>query len=62
MMFFENIIPISHMYMHGLRNDLRVKMTELLNVLSIGEDFAISGHNFVCSWPEHLGDDVWPLP
>jgi hypothetical protein len=49
MMLFGNIILISCMYMHGMKNDLRVKMMYLFNVPSIGEDFVVSDREFVRS-------------
>jgi hypothetical protein len=41
---------------------LRVLATKLLNVPSVGEDFALLVHQLVRVGLEYLDDDVGPLP
>ena len=41
---------------------LRVKVTLLLDVLGIDEDYAIDGLELVGAWSEHLHDNLWSLP
>jgi len=41
---------------------LRVKVTWLLDVPSIDENFTVDGPELIGAWSEHLSHDVWSLP
>ena len=41
---------------------LRVKATQLFDVPSVNEDFAVNSIELKGAWSKHLYEDVWSLP